>query len=771
MLEVKTRLVAPALMALAAVALAGCSASQDGPKYPPKATEAAIAKFNTATGDLPYPSDPFFFLGSTDGTINLPVISYRGAAVRDALNALDGWSTSATLATGFTLPLDPATINAASVRIVKVYLNPTNKAPVDVTDPVQVASYLPTGWPLAQGPIAGVLTFGTDFTASVDDSIDSNGKYLKITPLKPFDFSKGPAVTGGKVFNIGYIVILTNGLKSTDGQTFTSDTMYAGFKAAPTPPSAACKDPAADTATKLVCFTKPQLAIAQAVGVDPANVILSWSFSTQSVDDTFAYIAATATAKQTLIVPAFNAALGRILTTHDANASLQGKADIYAGSTVLPYYLTATNGNDSLAVQKAAVNTKFWTAAGPSPVPGIDATSRNLTMFNWAPAKTADVTVPILVTVPRIGAGAGFSACPGMPPGGWPVAIVQHGITGNRSLALAMADGFADQCFIVVSMDLPLHGITATSATDPLTGFHCFAPPATPNPACLGAVERTFDVDFAAPAGPDSSGAYFINLSSPLTGRDNLRQAEADLIQLTKSLAAAAPLGLTVAQAAPGSLPAGSVGVDPTRISFVGLSLGSIVGGTHAHFSNDTRTVALSVPGGVITKLLLDSQAFGPSITAGVGANYTPGSFLFNLFFRDFQAIIDSGDPINHIKDAQNMHPTLLFKVLNDTVVPNNSTDRLILAGNLHKLTTPGANAVGPGTGAWSFFKAGWHGTLFGPCSTTPTTPPCDPAAHLLETMEMQAQAISFSASAPLPGGPYVQVGVFSTDVLDLTPP
>ena len=56
----------------------------------------------------------------------------------------------------------------------------------------------------------------------------------------------------------------------------------------------------------------------------------------------------------------------------------------------------------------------------------------------------------LLVTVPRIGAGAGFSQCTGMPPGGWPVAIVQHGITGDRSQALAMADAFADQCFIVV---------------------------------------------------------------------------------------------------------------------------------------------------------------------------------------------------------------------------------------------------------------------------------------------------------------------------------
>lgn len=768
MLEVKTRLVAPALMALAAVVVAGCSASKDGPKSPLPPTTVATAKYNIATGDLPYPADPYFFSGSTDGTLNLPSIAYRAGSMQTALNALDGWSTSATLSTGFTLPIDPASISGATVRIVKVWLNPTNKAPVDVTNAAQVAAYLPAGWPLAQGPIAGVLAYGTDYTASVDDAYDTNGRFLKITPLKPLEASRGPAVTGGKVLNVGYIVLLTNGLKSTDGQAFAPDSLYSAFKAAP----ADCSS-ITDATAKLVCqFTKPQLSIAGAVGVNPANLILSWSFSTQSVDDTFTFLAATLAPKTTLVIPAYSTALGRILTTKDANAALQGKANIYVGSTVLPYYLTAPPAPvypappaaqvpTNLSAIKAAVNGSFWTAAGPSPVPGIDPASRVLSMFNFAPAKTSDVTVPILVTVPRIGVGAGFSACAGVPPGGFPIAIVQHGITRNRSDALAMADAFADQCFIVVAMDLPLHGITATAASDPLTGFHCFAPPAAANPACLGAVERTFDVDFvnnstgaSTPDGtPDSSGAYMVNLASPLTGRDNLRQAEADLLQLTKSLVNDLVIPPNPVVPAGGTIP-----TDETRISYVGLSLGAIVGGTHAHFSNDTRTVALSAPGGVITRLLLDSAAFGPSIKAGVNAQLAPNSYLFNLFFRDFQAVIDGADPVNHIRSAQMMHPTLLFKVLNDGVVPNNSTDRLITAGGLAKITSTGNIPVGPGTGKWSFFKVGSHGTLF------------DPSASLPATGEMQAQAISFSASAPLPGGPYVGVGLVDASVLDLTP-
>ena len=46
---------------------------------------------------------------------------------------------------------------------------------------------------------------------------------------------------------------------------------------------------------------------------------------------------------------------------------------------------------------------------------------------------------------------------------------------------------------------------------------------------------------------------------------------------------------MAVAHAAPGSLPAGVSDINATRISFVGHSLGAIVGGSHLHFVNDRR--------------------------------------------------------------------------------------------------------------------------------------------------------------------------------------
>ena len=749
MTKVRTGLGAVASIALGMFALAGCSGSDEnnkGPNPPPPVPEA-VANFDIATGTLPYPADPFFFAGSTDGTVNITVtLPTRPGAMRTALNSQDGWGLAVEPWTGFSMPLLPSSI-PGNVKIVKVYLNPTNKAPVDVTDPAQVNAYLPTGWPLAQGPVAGVLVEGTDYTAKVDPAIDSGGRILTITPLKPFQASSGPAVTGGKIFNIGYIVYLTNGLTSTLGQPFSADTTYAAFKAAP----ADCSTIADATARQICLFTKPQLAIASAVGINPANVILSWSFSTQSMNDPFAVIAATATPKPTAIVPLFNPALGRIVNTGDLGAL--GKANIYVGSTQLPYYLTATSPEETPAQQNAAINQSFWKAANPPPPPLANPGGQvdsYVTMFNPVPGPRSTVTVPILVTVPRTD---GSSACPGMPVGGWPVAIVQHGITRSRTDAVAIADSFADACTIVVSMDLPLHGITATDPANPLTALHCFLPPADPNPACLGAYERTFDVDLDGTPGPDSSGAYMINLASPITGRDNLRQGEADMIQLARSVP-----GLAVAQAAPGSLPAGPVGVNADRVGFVGLSLGSIVGGAAGQYmAADIASMALSVPGGVITKLLLDSPTFGPAIRAGLQAQgLTPDSTPFGQYFRDFQIVIDSADPFNHINATQTAVPTLLFMVQGDTVVPNNATQRLITAGGLSQITTLGLNPVTAGAGKWSYFIEGSHGTLF------------DPSASLPATQEMQAQTVTFTAS----GGAGLQVGTQSAEVLGgITPP
>jgi hypothetical protein len=698
MFESRSRLSALSL-ALAVVALSGCEASKDGAAMPPPPTETMKALFNPATGAIPHPTD-LFFSGSTDGTLNLPTIAYRPASIQNSLNALDGWSTSAPLSTSFTMPLLNTTLTGTTVRLVEMYFSNTTKAPAQGAE-------LPAG---VTSPVRRVLVFGTDYTATVSPDVDSGGKTLLITPLKPLTPSTGAT-------NIGYLVILTNGIMEPNGKIAQPDDFYNAIKSAP----ADCSNFTDATQNAICRLTKAHLAIAGAVGTPAANVVLTWSFTTQSVDDTLGVLAATSTAQPTTVVPTG-------LTTKQANAALQGKANIFVGRTVVPYYLTpAANTTD-----RASVLTKFWTAAGPSPVPGLDPTSRHLTRFNPVPAKVADQAIPLLVTVPNATAAGGACA---KPASGWPVAIVEHGITRNRSDALAIADAFADACIVLAAIDLPLHGIVDTASP-----LYCSAT----NPGCLGARERTFDVDLVNNSNTsvavsdgriDASGTHFINLSSPLTSRDNLRQAESDLLTLTKSIAT---LDLT------GD---GASDVDPARISFTGLSLGAIAGTAALKFSGGLRTGTVTAPGGVLTRLLLDSQAIGPSIIAGVGAQgLVQNSYLFNLFFRDFQAVADAGDPVNHIAGANARLPLHLQKVVGDSVVPNSATDRLITAGGLRKIATVGPTAVGPGTGGYTTITAGSHGSLF------------DPTTSLAATAEMQRQAVTFAATAVQPGGPFVVI-------------
>ncbi len=380
----------------------------------------------------------------------------------------------------------------------------------------------------------------------------------------------------------------------------------------------------------------------------------------------------------------------------------------------MPYYLN-----------RASPLNGTW-LGGPSQ---LDASSRFLTRFNPVPIATESLTIPILVTVPNAASASGATR----PTAGWPVVIFQHGITGDRSQMLAIADAFADAGFVVVAIDQPLHGLTSTA--NPL-----YARPANPlyggtAPAGATSYERTFDLDLVnnttGAAGPDGvidpSGTHFINLASLLTSRDNLRQAATDLLTLTRAVPNLDFNGDGIAD------------INPARIHFVGHSLGGIVGTVYAGLPSAVRTVSGAMPGGGIAELLRNSVSFGPRITAGlVAQGLTPGTTLFDQFFRDAQTAADSGDPLNYITAAVALRPYHLIQivgggaVLPDQVVPNAATQRLIIAAGLAKVSTAGPNAVSRG---YVNFIAGDHGSIL------------SPAASLAALIEIQRQVVTFAVT------------------------
>jgi len=687
-----------------------------GGATPPTMPSTSTALFQPSAGVLPYPTD-LYFAGSTDGTIN---IQPPNAAMPNqaAINALDGFSVNAVIRTTFGGPINPATL-AANVIVVPVITDNTKN----------LATTGVRGLPLKPGVDYNI---GTATDAGVGPEI------MEITPLHPLTPStciKNGAFLGAAcTTSNGYLVILTNGIQDALGNAAVPSTDYAAIKSAlaggPTCPS--ITDPTLNGVCQL---TGAHLQIAQALGINPANIVLTFSFTTTSTVDSLELLSATTT-PQAMTLNATG------LPTSAANPVLPGHSDIYVGVLTIPYYLS-----------KSAPLTASWTAPPFPP----DPTSTFVTRFNPLPKPTQSLMIPVLATAPNANSTAVKAGA--VPP--WPVLIFQHGITRNREDMLAVADSFADAGFAVVAIDLPLHGITTPySQANPATYF--YASSANPFYAGLGlpasgSIERTFDLAVIAPPAIDPSGSHFINLTSLLTSRDNLREGAADLITFERSLA-----GATIANAGGAKIFAAG------QTHYLGHSLGAIVGTVFLGVvpGTEVSTGTLANPGGNVSQLLIDSPSFAPLINEGLAAQgLTPGTTLYANFFRDSQNAVDAGDPINYIAQTTELHPIHLLQVVGSTpqpagcnpqafingckdqVVPNTATGAMITASTLglaplaqvHATSTPLPTVITAAAGVRAYvnFVQGDHGSIID--DVVPGV-----------TAEMQAEAISFTG-APIP--------------------
>jgi alpha-beta hydrolase superfamily lysophospholipase len=518
------------------------------------------------------------------------------------------------------------------------------------------------------------------------------------------------------------------------------------------PPSVTC---ALEPLRQLI---NSQEAAAHSVGIDPGRIVLSWVATTQSTTVSLQ-------ALKSLIDAAPNSAAAFAptgLNLSQINPALPPVANVSVGALPLPYYLSVPS-----AQNPTAALTGFWHAAPGAYVPpfdavGLDPTSTNVTFANPFPVATTAISVPVLLTVPN--ANSGHTK----PAAGWPVVIFQHGITGDRTNVFGIAGALAAAGFAVVSMDLPLHGLT-----NPASPFYRNQLLAGSPAASLIAGERTFDMDLSNNAtgapGPDGkidgSGAYFINLTSLLTTRDSLREAVADLLELRSALPSVSLDGATLA-------------FDGARVAFAGISLGSIVGTNFMAVAQTPNTyvqsAVLNVPGGGVVGLLIGSPTFRPVILGGLAqAGVLPGTPAFGQFLTAAQTVVDSGDPINYAFATANKNilgqevvggnsPVAgdisiaacgskcydaNGKWLPDQVIPNTSDGFPLSGGNpiiaalgLSTITTTTQSATG--IRGVVRFTNGVHSSLLDP-TTSPQT-----------TVEMQTEAVSFLAT----GGNAVQV-------------
>lgn len=790
---------------------------------------SARVVFDPAGGVLSVPND-LLFLGTQDGTLNLPVedpTDFSDPTV--AMSALDGWSTTNPFVLSINFPagtsLDGSSVfSPASVQIFEALMG---------GDPG--CEQVPRG---AACTVVSELTFGVDFVTQ------ASGNSVAVVPLKPL---KGKTT---------YILALTNNLKDSNGKAVAGSTTYESVR------QDISTHPLATDAQKGLqgVVNSYENAIA-AAGADKNALIYTMAMTTQSTVDVLAttkalmaqnvpaMVQAANTGTPTISVTDTGMSVANILAPYpeghsdfDDNKIPQSLVPLYStanfmqGSVTLPYYL----GMPSAENPMAPVN-DWWKAlcdsgamlAGlyaqnPSAIPAeaipgsvSDATciaisqaqglaapglrdissafaldvERNLTKFSPVPKTNAMMELVVQMTTPDVTVANAIRQNLDLanlvePATGWPVVIMQHGITSKKEDMLAMTGILSLYGMATVAINHPLHG-----DPDALGGL-------------LPGGSRGFDITGpeGVPDGVDDinastvSATHYMNLASLLTTRDNLRQSTSDLVGLRLGLSF---LGGTHTEG-------NAIKVDGTNVHFLGHSLGAMTGINFIALTNTSldaqvdplfavKTNTQAMPGTMVANLLMESGAFGDVIKSSLTlaaspefqgyvaqahlSDVAPTSEELVGYYRAFYALLtaeqqaglngtfaqfafaaqtvtDAGDPANYagMMVATNT-PTHVIEVigngsdnLSDRVVPNTvSTSPMAgTEGSINLLglsgiseTTQDAESSVSGAVRYLF---GHHGSILDPRPGSRGEAP-DPVMTNAATAEVQSQVANFFGS------------------------
>ena len=580
-----------------------------------------------------------------------------------------------------TRPLAPALNTLDGFSTSSKITAPFN-APLDPATLIPFDPFAPTGTEtvfvldLAAG-VPAPLVPGNDYELRIGSAVGTNGSILEIVPLVPL----APDTT--------YAFILTDGIRSARGTAAAADTVFGIVRDAHLA-NVMTGNPGLDA---LLPAIGPLIDLGMALGLEGESIVSAWSVSTQSISDVLDVLDATATAQASLLAP-----MG--ISTAGLGLGLPGIADLYVGFIEVPYY-----GDPDAPLTSVWVNSDLVppTRDNPAPLP-----------------QGGLLRIPLLASLPNALSGQT------KPAAGWPVVMLLHGVTTNRTIMVTMADAFAQAGFAVVAIDLPLHGVTDVNSP-------FYQGPNSP----FGNNERHFNLDNVGPVGdlePDGmidNGWQIFNVSNPLNGRDHARQITADLLTLVRTLPTLDFDGDTLPD------------TDPARRHFVSVSLGSIFAVAFLAISDEVNTVTLASPGGPFSDFLFDPDAtsFGLPIVAGIEAAGLPfGTVGFEQFARDLQTVLDPIDPVNYAATAAANHPIHVIEVLGDPAVTPALTDNI---ARLMGLADIGATTFDAGgLDGIVRFTAGGHSSMF------------NPAIDLAVTVEMQTEAVVFAAS----GGTTIQI-------------
>jgi hypothetical protein len=334
---------------LTSALVSGCeSGSSETPEAisfsPPPAPAGAgfVALYAPPVDVVPYPNDLY---NPTGFKLAVPV--KVTSPLSQALNTLDGFSTTAVITAPFNAPLDAASL---------IPWNPQSMAPAAASIVVLNAT---AGTPLVPG---------LHYTVRVGATAGSGNSVLEIVPLRPL----APRTR--------YAFIVTNRVRSTAGVAASADTVFAAVRDAHV--AGLTSVPGTPQLTPLFPAITPLIDTAVGLGIPANTVAVAWTMQTQSIDDVLEAIAASTAPR-----PAVLASAG--ITTAQLGAGLPGIASIYTGYLEVPYY-----GDPANPLTSFWVNSQLTPPNVQNPVPVARVPNRRIPLLATLPNAGSDQTEP-----------------------------------------------------------------------------------------------------------------------------------------------------------------------------------------------------------------------------------------------------------------------------------------------------------------------------------------------------------------------------------------
>ena len=229
------------------------------------------------------------------------------------------------------------------------------------------------------------------------------------------------------------------------------------------------------------------------------------------------------------------------------------------------------------------------TAAGGTPT-SIDAFDTD----GGKPTPKGTATVPFTLVLPDFGQPSQYQNLP--------VIVFQHGLGGDRSAVMGIADDNAAHGIATIGLDIPFHGGRDASATDTM---HAFGGGTGPD-GWAEVADAPFVAFFDATGNQQKKIPSFL----PRAVRDAFMQAAFDCMQEARLVTAG-----DVSEVSAKEPRLAMLSLRKDALGYSGESFGSMIGGIVNAIEPSVGAVSLDVGGGgLLFPLLLNSADYGPKI-------------------------------------------------------------------------------------------------------------------------------------------------------------